>query len=290
MSTASLKTLLLERLPAEKTLKTEIDGLGIFRIDKAFAKRPQLYGPQIILLAQGKKRVFLGKKRFEYDPFHYYVQTVPLPVECEAPLEDGVPLLGLVLSIDPQRLGEILVEAGDSVPAQGKIEFPLYDARVTEEISDAAIRLIKSLRSKTEARFLGTLYKKELLFKILCGEHGEILRELAVNNRNFYQLSKVLNTIHENYPQALNIQNLAKEAGMSSTAFHNSFKALTNFSPLQYIKNVRLHKARELIQQSQERANTAASIVGYESVTQFNREYKRFFGTTPGNDRKIANL
>lgn len=282
------RNLLLEKLPSERIVKTEVDGLDLFRIDNSFKKRPQLYGPQIILLAQGKKRIFLGDRQFEYDPGHYYVQTVPLPVECEAVIEDGKPMLGLMLTIDPQMVGEIIFESGADLSLQGKVDSSLYDACVTGGIIDAAIRLLGTLHSRSEARFLGNLYRKEILFKILGGEHGEILRALAVNNRSFFQISRVINMIHENYATPLNVQDLAQEAGMSSTAFHSAFKTLTNFSPLQYIKNVRLHKAKELIQSMNERANTAAAIVGYESATQFSREYKRFFGVTPGSDRKVG--
>jgi AraC-like DNA-binding protein len=287
MNTDVLKNLLLEKLPSESVIKTKVDGLDLFRIDKSFKKKPQLYNPQIILLAQGRKRIFLGDKQYEYDPLHYYVQTVPLPVECEALIEEGNPMLGLVLTIDPQLVGEIIFEAGTDQPVQDKVDASLYDATITEDIIDAAIRLVKTLNSSSEVRFLGHLYKKELLFKIIGGEHGEILKELAMKNRGFLQISKVINLIHEHYSNILSIQDLAKETGMSSTAFHATFKTITNTSPLQYIKNVRLHKARELIHQMNERANMAALAGGYESVTQFNREYKRFFGITPGCDRKV---
>lgn len=117
---------------------------------------------------------------------------------------------------------------------------------------------------------------------------GEILKELAINNRGFYQISRVINRIHENYSQPFEVQALAREASMSSTAFYTIFKAVTNTSPLQYIKNIRLHKAKELIQQEGEKANTAAARVGYESTSQFSREYKRSFGITPAKDRQAA--
>ena len=285
MKTAAMKRLLLEKLPKENVVNTVIDGVGIFRIDKSFKRKPQLYAPQIILLAQGKKRIYLGGKQYEYDPCRYYVQAVPLPVECEAIIEDNKPMLGMVLKIDPQMIGEILfgMEAGHR--PIGKVSDSLYDASLSNEIIDAAVRLLKTLDSTKKAAFLGPLYLKELFFHVLNGEHGEILKELVMNNRGFYQISRIVNKIHEDFSNTFDIQYLAREAGMSSTAFHSAFKSMTGTSPLQYIKNVRLHKAKELIQHKGEKANTAAMIVGYESSSQFSREYKRCFGVTPGSDR-----
>ena len=283
-----MKSLIRGRLPSEGVIPAGIGDVSLFRIEESYKKKPQLYGPQIILLAQGEKKVFLGGKTYTYDPRHYFVQTVPLPVECEAVIEDGKPMLGLVLKIDPQIIGEILYEMETEPPAAGRIRDSLYDASVSEEILDASVRFLKSLRSKNEARVLGPIYLKEILFQVLNGENGEILRELAVNNRGFYQISRVISRIHEHYSEPIEVQELAREAGMSSTSFHTSFKAMTSTSPLQYIKNVRLHKAKELIQSEGERANAAAVRVGYESASQFSREYKRCFGVTPARDRQDA--
>ena len=282
-----MRRILSEQLPSEAVRGSGVDGVGIFRIDKSFKKRPQLYEPQIILLAQGKKKIYLGDKCFMYDPCQYYVQAVPLPVECEAIIEEGKPMLGMALRIDPQMIGEILYEMGSDLPVTGRVCNSLYDAPMSDEIIDAAIRLLQTLKSENDRRVLGSLYLKELLYKVLSGENGEVLRELAINNRGFFQISRIINKIHDNYAQAFEVQELAREAGMSATAFHSTFKSMTSSSPLQYIKNVRLHKAKELIQQEGEKANSAAVLVGYESSSQFSREYKRTFGTTPGRDRQF---
>ena len=283
-----MRQLLTTRLPSAGVVRTGVEGAGLFRIDAGYRKRPELYAPQIILLAQGKKRIFLGDKTYEYDSCHYYVQALPLPVECEAVIEDGKPMLGMVLKIDPQVIGEILFEMNAGVPATGKVSDSLYSARLSDGIIDAAIRLLETLDSKNEAKVLGPMYFKEIIFKIINGEHGETLRELVMNNRGFYQISRAIGNIHEHYSHPIDIGELAKEAGMSSTAFYNTFKSVTSTSPLQYIKNIRLHKAKELIQQEGEKANAAAGRVGYESISQFSREYKRCFGVTPASDKMAA--
>ncbi len=278
-----IQQLLLKRIPEENVVDTLVPGVTLFRIDHSFKKRPQYYSPQIIILAQGKKRIYLGDKTFEYDPRRYYVQAVPLPVECEAVIEDGRPMLGMTLAVSPQAIGEILSAMEADLPPAPKVHTSLYDAPLSDDMIDAALRLLNTLDSRSDSRVLGPLYLKELLFKVMSGEQGEVLRELAMNNRGFYQVSRIINRIHENCAQDFDVQDLAREAGMSTTAFHTAFKNLTRTSPLQYLKNVRLHRAKELIQIQGEKANQAASIVGYESATQFSREYKRFFGVTPGS-------
>jgi len=285
---ARMKELLSERLPREALMETGINGVAIFRRDTPYGKRSQLYNSQIILLAQGKKNIYLGDKKYVYDPYHYFVQTVPLPIQCEAIIEDGKPMLGIVLRIAPQLIGEILSGLDTHPPANANECASLYDASMTEEIVDAAIRLLECLDSKNETRILGQVFLKEILFRILTGENGEALRELAMSNRGFYQVAKAINKIHEDYSRPIEIQTLAREAGMSSTAFYAMFKSVTSTSPLQYIKNIRLHKAKELIQQEGEKAYEAALRVGYESASQFSREYKRCFGAPPAKDRQIV--
>ena len=287
---ASMRKMLQELLPKEGVYPVGIEGVGIFRTESAYKKKPNLYHPQIILLAQGKKNIYLGEKMYVYDPYHYYVQTVPLPVECEAVIEDSKPMLGMVIRIDPKIIGEILFEMESDPPMTRKASESLYDAAITEEILDAVNRLLGTLRSKNDTNVLGPVFLKEVLYKILTGEHGASLQELAHRDRGFYQMARVINTMHENYAQPFEMQDLAREAGMSTTAFYAMFKNMTSTSPLQYVKNIRLHKAKELLQQEGEKANVAAMRVGYESPSQFSREYKRCFGVAPSQDRQAAGL
>ncbi len=284
--TGKMKILLLENLPEEGITDTGIPGVGIFRIDNSFFKRPQLYNPQIIVLAEGKKNIYLGEKRFTYDPTQYYVQTLPLPVECEAVIEEGKPMLGIAINIDPRIIGEILNEAHSDMPAPVKVSSSLYSAPVSDELLDPVIRLLKTLKNSHEVKILGPIFLKEILFRVLTGENGEILREIAYYNRGFYQVSHIINNVHKEYSNTFEIQQLARKAGMSTTAFHAIFKDMTGTTPLQYIKNIRLHKAKEMIQHEREKASIAAMRVGYESSSQFSREYKRTFGTSPAKDRQ----
>ena len=285
-----LKNLMLEKLPAEGFIDMGIGIVGLFRSDKPHEKKPELYDPHIMILAQGKKKIYLGDKEYIYDSEHYFVETVPLPLNCEAIFEEGRPLLGIVIKVSPQIVGEIMFEMEVKPPSSKHVSRTIYNAPMSENIIDACIRLVETLDSNNAKKVLGPIYAKEILFHILNGENGEILRELSNNNREFYQIARVINDIHSNYSKPIVVQSLAKEAGMSPTAFHASFKAMTSISPLQYVKNVRLHKAKEFLQNEGEKVNTAAMRVGYESSSQFSREYKRCFGISPAKDRQSLSL
>ncbi|MDC7239106.1 MAG: AraC family transcriptional regulator [Spirochaetales bacterium] len=279
-----MRELLMELMPREDFIQSDIDGLDLFRRDKGYEPKPLIYKPHIIILAQGRKNLYWGDQTISYDAEHYFALTVPLPVVCEAVIREGEPMLGFSLKIDPRIIGEILVEMESEPLKRSAPNNSLYQAPLSEEIIDASVRLLETLKSGNEAKILGPIYMKEILFKILNGENGGILKDLAYNNRSLSQIARVINMIHNNYSQAMDVQTMAEEAGMSSSSFHSSFKEVTSTSPLQYIKNIRLHKAKELIQQEGEKAYAAAMQVGYESSSQFNREYKRLFGVTPAKD------
>ncbi len=281
-----MKSLLYDLLPREEIRMTGIENLVIFRRDTPYMQRPQLYRPQIIILAQGRKNIYLGEETYTYNPSRYFVQTVPLPVICEAVIEQNEPMLGLVISIDPKVIGEILYEMAPRTPVPHKVSRGVYDAPVTDVIKDSTVRLLGTLGNEDDMNILGPMYLKELLYYIIKSDKGEILKALVQNSRGTSQIAHALKEIHDHYTEPLEIPRLAQDAGMSSSAFHSTFKAMTCTSPLQYIKHIRLHKAREIIQGEGAKANTAAARVGYESVSQFSREYKRTFGVSPSQDRQ----
>jgi len=150
-----------------------------------------------------------------------------------------------------------------------------------ETLSGATIRLLESLRSPDDARILGPQIIREIIYHVLRGKLGRNLRALAAPDSHFGQISRVLNRIHTDYARNYDIATLARDAGMSVAAFHTRFKAITSSPPLQYLKNVRLHKARMLMVNEGVNASGAALKVGYESASQFSREFKRLFGNGP---------
>lgn len=279
-----IEALFLDLLPKETVRQTSIKGLSLFRIDASFSRIPYAYNSQIIIMGQGIKNTYCGDEVFTYDPSHYLVLPVPLPLECDGRTVDDKPILGVTIDIDPLEIGDILREMDVDLNENKTLHKGIYGAPMSESLYDATIRLLQSFKRPNDEKILAPMARKEIIYRILQGKNGEMLGALAQNNKKFYQISKVLEKIHGAFNQPFDIDNLALELDMSNSTFHNSFKSVTGTSPLQYIKNVRLHKARTFMIQDGLNASTASYEVGYESPSQFNREYKRLFGITPAKD------
>jgi len=276
---------MLDKLvPEEGVIHDIIENVDLFRITSASPRLPQKYDPSIIILAQGQKRIFVGDEVFVYDPLNYLVLSVPLPIECETTASRDKPMLGIRIKVDAKTVGEILLSLDDAQYNIKSIPRGIYSAPLDSHLTDAAVRLLETVSSSKDRIFLGPMIVREIIYRVLRGEKGDALRALAFRNQRFFQISRILDKIHESYDAKLDLNSLALEAGMSISAFHAGFKAVTGVSPLQYIKNVRLHKARMLMIEEGISAYNASVHVGYESPSQFNREYKRLFGLTPGKD------
>ncbi len=280
--------LLTEIIPGEKIYPTSLKGLTLFRVEESFPRTPFQYNSEIIILARGEKKVYLGNKVYSYDPSHYLVLPVPLPAECEGRTEPGKPIMGLSITIDPLEIGEILLDMEEIRSENHSLPRGIYSAPMSEDLYDAVIRLLEAMADPQDRRVLAPMIKREIIYRVLRGEKGEILQALAHRNRRFFQIARVLQKIHDSYSNDFDIEKLARESDMSSSTFHSSFKAVTETSPLQYIKNVRLHKARTFMIRDGLNASIAANQVGYESPSQFNREYKRLFGITPAKDVSVV--
>lgn len=276
---------LLDKLvPEEGVIQDIIKKVDLFRITASIPRLPQTYEPGILILAQGQKRIFIGDDVFIYNPLNYLVLSVPLPLECETTASAEKPLMGIKIKVDAKTVGEILLSIDSAQENIKSIPKGVYSAPLDNQMIDATVRLLETLSSPADSRFLGPLIVKEIIYRVLCGEKGDALRALAYRNQRFFQIARTLDKIHKSYGKKLDLNSLALETGMSISAFHSTFKAVTNMAPLQYIKNVRLHKARMLMIEEGINAYSAAFHVGYESPSQFNREYKRLFGSTPGKD------
>jgi AraC-like DNA-binding protein len=243
---------------------------------------PVSYDPSIIIIAQGHKHGRLGARKFTYDASNYLVLSVPLPFECETIGTPEEPMLGLAVRVNPATVAELLLEldqpiVSDNAPAIDSVPLP-------PEMADAALRLARALHNPIEARILGPQIIREITYRALCGAQGGALRALATPQSSFAQVARALRRIHLDYGQTLDVGTLAREAGMSVSTFHANFKAITSNSPLRYLQTIRLHKAQVLMVGGTPVAE-AARRVGYESPSQFSREFKRLFGGTP---REVA--
>ena len=277
---------LLETLTGrDGTHPTRIEGVELWRSSCSIPRHPVVYQPKIIVVAQGRKRGYLGDQVYQYDPYNYLVLPVPLPFECETEASPDQPLLAVTVEIDQAMLGEMLLEMDEAAPQETEaVSRGMYSSPLTPELGDVIIRLLECLQSSMDSRVLGRQMVREIIYRVLRGPQGGVLRALASRNEHFTRIARVLKYIHTNYAQPLTTEDLAKRAAMSVSVFHHNFKLVTATSPLQYIKQVRLHRARTLMAYDGHNAGTAAATVGYESSSQFGREFKRLFGTPPGGE------
>lgn len=259
-----------------------LDGVMLMRSEHSTPRSPVLYEPSIVIVGQGRKRGYLGDRVYTYDPYNYLVLSVPMPFECEVEVGPDGPLLAISVGVDLAVLYELIMKMdGNPLPSQWEHAHGMCSTPLDPALSEATVRLLESLTSPADARVLGPQIVREITYRVLCGRNGDALRALIAVNGRFNQIQHVIGYMHVNYSQAFDIASLADRAGMSISAFHRSFKAVTASSPLQYMKAIRLHKARMLMVQEGINAGVAADRVGYESTSQFSREFKRFFGATP---------
>jgi AraC-like DNA-binding protein len=273
---------LMHRLsPQEGVTATPIPGVMLMHGCRPMPRTPVIYEPGIAVLVQGRKRGYLGGQPFEYDQRNYLVTSVPMPFEVETIATPEEPLLGVKMRIELAMLAELLLEMDERLPESGSSPRGLYATPLNAAMSGTVIRLLEALTDPTDARILGPQLARELLYRVLCGEQGGALRALATRTSHCGRIGKVLRRVHIEYFAELDVESLAEEASMSVSAFHHHFKAVTSTSPLQYIKTIRLHQARLLMVQEGLNASIAAQRVGYESPSQFSREFKRLFGNSP---------
>lgn len=255
------------------------------------SRGPVLYEPGIVFLFSGHKTGYLNRRVFHYNASEYLLLTVPLPFECETTATPEAPLAGMRINIDINVLQSLIIEIGDDKNFNPEASGDgINSGLLSEDILCALERLIQAMRHPLNAKILGQQTIREILYYILIGPCGGALLALVSRLTHFSQISKVIRQIESRYTQSLTVEQLAGEANMSVSAFHHNFKSVTSTSPLQYLKSYRLHKARLFMIHDGMKASAAAIRVGYESASQFSREFKRYFGVTPGEESAKAQV
>jgi AraC-like DNA-binding protein len=261
---------------------TAVEGVQVSRTSTSSTCRvPVVYQPKIVIVGQGRKRGYLGDKVYQYDPFNYLVLSVPLPAECEWEASPEEPLLVVSIDVEPAMLGELLLDLDEPLTPADATPRGICTTPMSEELGSAVVRLLECLRCPIDSRMLGRQVVREIVYRVLRGEQGGALRALASRDDHFTRIARALKYVHAEYAQPLSVEELARKAGMSVAAFHHYFKLVTASSPLQYLKRIRLDHAKRLMAHDGYNASTAARAVGYESPSQFSREFKRLFGSTP---------
>jgi AraC-like DNA-binding protein len=282
---APLAPLVLALAPDEGYNLTALASVRLLRSNRPLTRTPVLYDPGIVIVCQGRKRGYFGRRTYVYDAHHYLAVSVPVPFTMETDASADMPLLALYLHLEFPLAAELMLEidrhggaANDAQP-QSMMSSPL-DAAVHLSVQ----RLLQGLSDPMEAAILGPHLLRDLYYRILTGPQGPAMRAALAMQGRFGKIGKALQRIHTSYDQPLDVAWLAAEAGMSAPSFHSHFKAVTCTSPMQYLKSTRLHQARLLMVQEGMTATAACHAVGYESTSQFNREFKRLFGLTPARE------
>lgn len=242
-----------------------------------------VYEPMINLILQGSKSMTVGEKTFDYDPATYFVMSVELPavgvIRSDAA---GAPYMAVALTLVPSILAELIAGLPPGGTENGGNAFSV--AAVTPELLDAWTRMLGLMASPADIAALAPVYEREILYRVLQGPHGAMLRAIAAPDSAMARLAAAIAWIRRDFNLPLTVEALAGKAAMSVSAFHRHFKAATSLSPVQYQKRIRLMHARTLMVAKGSSVAAAAYDVGYESATQFSREYARLFGMAPLRD------
>ncbi|UWL61895.1 AraC family transcriptional regulator [Brucella pseudintermedia] len=278
--------LIRQLAPHEGHTRTALDGVRLMRADHPLGRTPVLYEPSIVIVCQGHKRGYLADQVYRYDAQHYLVLSVPLPFSTETEASPEEPLLAVSVRLDMTALADLVIEVDQSAPVPPAAPVGIVSTPLDARLADTTLRLLRALQWPLEARVLGPAIMRELCFRVLVGPQGGAIRAALASHGNFGRIARALRRIHNDYGQPLDVATLAGEAGLSVPAFHAHFKAVAATSPIQYIKSVRLHQARLLMIRDNLTAAAAAARVGYESASQFNREFRRLFERSPGEEAR----
>jgi AraC-like DNA-binding protein len=263
---------------------TAVAAVRLTRATQSVAKTPVMSEPCIAIALQGRKRAFFGTDVLQFDADQYLVVAIPMPFSSATDATPEKPFLGLTIQVDRTTLADLMFaidQSDNEVPAAPK---GMMTTHMDARLRDTVLRLLETLGSPLEARVLGPAIVREICFRVLMGEQGAAMRAALTGQGQFGRIAKALRRIHADYAASIDVGMLAAEASMSVPAFHVHFKSVTHCSPIQYVKSARLHQARLLMARNGMTAQAACAQVGYESASQFSREFKRFFGRSPSQE------
>ncbi|SHJ83414.1 transcriptional regulator, AraC family [Malonomonas rubra DSM 5091] len=268
---------------------SKIQDLWLFRKPDLSEPLTGAYEPSICLIAQGAKRVMLGEDSYRYDASHYLFSGLHLPVVAQIiEASPDKPYLGLKLTFDYRDISQLMADSQLPPPRSQKTDRGMSTGKMTVPLANAFQRLVDLLDEEQDIPILAPVIQREIWYRLLVGDEGARLRQLAATGTQSQQVARAITWLKENFSEPLRVENLAEMASMGTSTFHHHFRNMTALSPLQYQKQLRLQEARRLMLADHLDAANAAFQVGYESPSQFSREYSRQFGAPPVRD--ISNL
>lgn len=269
--------------------ETAISGLALYRQNKPTQPETAMYEPTICLITQGAKRVLLGGETYVYNMHHFLITSVDIPTTVQIiKASHQKPCLGVVLKLDMREISQLVVDGDLPQPQVQPSSRGMAIGEVTKPLLSAFQRLTDLLEEPKDIPILAPIIKREIFYRLLVGDQGARLRQMASAGSPSHQIARAIDWLKDNYTESLRVEDLATYVHMSTSTFHHHFRTMTAMSPLQYQKWLRLNEARRLMLTESLDASAAAFHVGYESPSQFNREYSRLFGNPPLRD--VTNL
>ncbi len=282
---AELSTLIARQAPIVGNFSTLIEGVTLYRRVAPTAPVSGFYAPSMGFIAQGLKRVTLGEQTYDCDAQCYLLTAVDLPTVAQIiEASADTPYLSILLTLSPHDISQLLID----IELPDSVNSSTHPGMAVSEISlallNALCRLVALLDEPENIPALAPLIKREILYRLLIGEQAQRLRQMCSAGSYGHQIGKVISWLKSHYTEALKVEKLAAQVPMAPSTFNHHFRLITSMSPLQYQKQLRLHEARRLMLTDRIDVATAAFRVGYESPSQFSREYKRLFGIPPLRD------
>ncbi len=266
-------------------------GLTIGKFTKPVPRYPLMYAPAVCFVARGQKHVHMPDDYIVYNALHYLVVGIPLPLEAEIPAASKEkPFLAMALEIDISMVGALVLEMSEEqeqLKWQGPPAQALYTSPMNNDLLNAVERFLRTLENPATRRILGPGAVKEILFHLLRGEQGSLLRNLAFSDSSSHQIARVVHHLQSTCNEKHDIPSLARLVGMSNSMLHHAFGKFVGQSPMQYLKKIRLHRARLMMVRDGIRVSEASHRVGYNSPSQFSREFKRQFGLAPSRAAEV---
>ncbi|WP_245574099.1 AraC family transcriptional regulator [Amycolatopsis nigrescens] len=283
-----LGALVLAAVGAGGLRKTRVlDGITLTTVDEPTPPESAMTEPSFAIVAQGVKRTTLNGKAYDYHAGQYLIVSLDLPVTGQAVVaEPDAPLVVFSMTLSPRAIAPLLLES--AAPPRKPSPIGLTTSDATPELLDPIIRLLRLLPHPDDLRVLAPGYQREILWRLLTGEQGALVRQIGTADGHLTHIASTVRWIRENYASPLSVADLADLAGMSESTFHRHFRAATSMTPIEFRQQIRLQEARVLLAAGTTTVAEAGYLVGYESPSQFNREYRRAFGTTPGSARVSA--
>jgi AraC-like DNA-binding protein len=284
MSLGELRALLDRHVRPD--LSTAIDGVRICRIHPSAPPVTSSSGTVLAVIAQGAKRLAFGDRVYEYHAGQYLVASIDLPVTGEF-VDTGrdEPALGFGMTLEPSAVAELLLDVGSGLSEPQGAAWPgIMVSDASDGLLDAVVRLLRLLDSPWDRKALVPVFKREILWRLITGDQGDAVRQLGLADSRLSQITRAVRWIRENYTRPFRVEEMAQLTGMSVSAFHRHFQTATGMSPIRFQKHIRLQQARLLLANRPDDVTGVALRVGYDSPSQFSREYRRLFGAPPSRD------